>query len=97
MQPLPTLGGPTMWCLAALAILALFADPSLALSLSKHAHGARANATKVGGVYGIDVSSPVSQSTFACLEGEGVDFVIVRGYQSTGERGSCTRGLMQKG
>ena len=78
-----------MWGLAALLVLALLVDPSLALALSKHAHAARANATRVGGAYGIDVSTLVSQSTFECLKGAGIDFVIVRGYRSTGERDSC--------
>ena len=34
---------------------------------------------------GIDVSSPVAKSAFSCLKGEGYDFLIVRGYRSTGE------------
>lgn len=34
---------------------------------------------------GIDVSTLVSKSDFSCLKGEGYDFLIVRGYRSTGE------------
>lgn len=82
-----------MWCLAALVVFALLMDPSLALPLSKHAHAARTNTTKVGGVYGVDVSTLVSQSAFECMKGSGIDFVIVRGYQSIGELDSCTRTL----
>lgn len=78
-----------MWCFAALTLLALLAEPSLALSLSKHAHASRVNTTKVGGVYGIDVSVLVSKDTFECLKGEGINFVIVRGYRSIGKRGGC--------
>jgi GH25 family lysozyme M1 (1,4-beta-N-acetylmuramidase) len=33
---------------------------------------------------GIDVSSPISESTFRCLKNNGYHYVIVRGYQSNG-------------
>jgi len=34
--------------------------------------------------YGVDVSSPVSSSTFTCMRNAGYSFAIVRAYQSTG-------------
>ena len=34
---------------------------------------------------GIDVSTLVSSSDFKCIKGNGYDFLIVRGYRSTGE------------
>ena len=43
---------------------------------------------------GVDVSSSVSQSEFSCLKSNGVaDFVIVRAYQSLGEKsgGGCRK------
>lgn len=40
----------------------------------------------VGGTYGVDVSSSVRQDDFKCLKNNGIDFVIVRAYQSLGQR-----------
>lgn len=44
------------------------------------------NETKVkfGGTFGVDVSQPVSTDSFECMKSNGIDFVIVRAYQSFG-------------
>jgi hypothetical protein len=34
---------------------------------------------------GVDVSSPTSKSAFSCLQQQGYEFLIVRGYRSYGE------------
>lgn len=39
----------------------------------------------VGGTYGVDVSSVVTIDDFKCLKDNGIEFVIVRAYQSLGE------------
>ena len=35
------------------------------------------------GIYGVDVSSYISESTFSCLKSNGFDFAIIRAYRST--------------
>ena len=40
---------------------------------------------KFGGTFGVDVSQPVSVESFNCMKDNGIQFVIVRAYQSIGE------------
>ena len=39
---------------------------------------------QVGGTFGVDVSQPVSVDSFECMKSNGIQFVIVRAYQSIG-------------
>ena len=39
----------------------------------------------LGGVYGVDVSQPTSQSAFSCLKNNGYSYAIVRAHYSDGE------------
>ena len=43
------------------------------------------NSTRLGGTYGLDLSTSFSQSDFECLKGQGYNFAIIRAYRSTGE------------
>lgn len=43
-----------------------------------------ANSTRIGGTYGLDLSSAFTESDFECLKGQGYDFAIVRAYRSIG-------------
>lgn len=42
------------------------------------------NSTRIGGTFGLDLSSAFSKSDFECLKGQGYEFAIIRAYQSTG-------------
>lgn len=45
-----------------------------------------------GGVYGVDVSSVVSTSSFQCLAGAGITSIVMRAYRSSGsvDTNACT-------
>lgn len=47
-------------------------------------HNADANSTRIGGTFGLDLSSAFTKSDFECLKGQGYDFAIIRAYRSTG-------------
>jgi len=44
--------------------------------------------------YGVDVSYGVSESDFRCLKGQGIEFAIVRGYQSFGRADPAAPGTL---
>ena len=54
------------------------------------------NSTRVGGTYGLDLSSYFSVSDFECLKKDGFDFAIIRAYRSTGENQSRVCKLYSK-
>ncbi|KAL5506386.1 hypothetical protein EMCRGX_G008011 [Ephydatia muelleri] len=76
----------SLTALAAAGVLLLFAlCTEGAPAQSKPELHRRNNITRPsGGVFGVDVSSPYSQDTFACLLDNGYTVAIVRAYQSTG-------------
>lgn len=76
----------SLTALAAAGVLLLFAHCTEgAPAQSKPELHRRNNITRPsGGVFGVDVSSPYSQDTFACLLDNGYTVAIVRAYQSTG-------------
>eukprot|EP00731_Ephydatia_muelleri_P036094 Em0201g2a len=50
------------------------------------AHDFQSNIThsSANSTYGVDISSPISETTFSCLIGDGFTFAIVRAYESSG-------------
>jgi len=47
-----------------------------------------------GGVYGVDVSTPVSTSKFRCLKSKGLNFAVARAWHSTGTPDTAAPGTV---
>ena len=70
--------------LFAVTVLCLFVLPAATFKLVPLEHARNYTKPKFGGTFGVDVSQPVSVDSFECMKSNGIQFVIVRAYQSIG-------------
>ena len=73
-----------MRLLIAVTFLYLFVLPAATFRHVPLEHQRNETKLKFAGTFGVDVSQPVSIDTFECMKKYGIEFVIVRAYQSFG-------------